>query len=330
MALDDEKRLEHLRTHAWSWFSFHADQRTKMFNFFVASSAFLVAGYATAASNKLWVVAVVVGVLGALNCLCFWKLDTRNAELVDYGKEQVREFEKIVFRNWPAASPAPSPTQQTDVIAAAAAAAVTAVGQPNDPAAVAQRVKAAVAAVAPPPPAAPPAPSILASLPPTGVSLADADRDADDEASARGIQPTGAPTGEPAVAKPPNPPFYWVKRTFLRFRRGKTGIVLPTIELLLGVVFAAGSVYAAVHLGDSAKPSTEQVLEQLKEVAAAANSANALHTKALEQQASNAATRDAELANAVRAVAAALSALKPPPTASQPPPRKRPPVTAAP
>jgi len=53
-----------LRFGTWSWFSFHADQRTKMFNYFVASSAFLVAGYASAASSHLWSVAVATGLLG--------------------------------------------------------------------------------------------------------------------------------------------------------------------------------------------------------------------------------------------------------------------------
>jgi hypothetical protein len=97
MALDETERVKQIREYAWSWFSYHAAQRTNMFNYFLAAAALLVAGFATAAANGSRGLAILIAVVGAAISFFFIRLDTRNEELVSFGKQALRAAERVLF-----------------------------------------------------------------------------------------------------------------------------------------------------------------------------------------------------------------------------------------
>jgi hypothetical protein len=103
-----DKNLEQIREYAWNWFSYHAGQRTNMFNYSLAAAAILAAGYG-AALDKSPLVAAVIGFVGALVSLFFVFLDRRNHQLVEYGENVLKAVEAMLFA---AAERADSPLKQ--------------------------------------------------------------------------------------------------------------------------------------------------------------------------------------------------------------------------
>lgn len=93
--MSDDKKLD-LREYAWNWFSYHAAQRTSMFNYYLAAAALLAAGFG-ATIDKLPVVAAAIGILGALVTLSFIKIDGRNDELVRRGESVLKALEQSAF-----------------------------------------------------------------------------------------------------------------------------------------------------------------------------------------------------------------------------------------
>ena len=98
MPLDEVERLKQIREHAWNWFSYHAAQRTNMFNYFLAAAALLVAGFAAAAANGSRGLAIIIAVVGAAISFFFMRLDVRNEELVSVGKKAVQAAERVLFQ----------------------------------------------------------------------------------------------------------------------------------------------------------------------------------------------------------------------------------------
>lgn len=86
-----------LRDHAWDYFALHADQRLRMFHFFIILETGLVAAMLLAvrvgsggeATNLFW----PIGVLMALLSFVFWKLDQRTKGLIKVAEEALRFFE---------------------------------------------------------------------------------------------------------------------------------------------------------------------------------------------------------------------------------------------
>jgi hypothetical protein len=89
--------LEHIRDYAWSWFSYHAEQRTSMFNYSLAAAALLAAGYG-AVFDKSIVVAAAIGFVGAVVMVCFVFLDFRNRRLVEHGETALMYVESALFK----------------------------------------------------------------------------------------------------------------------------------------------------------------------------------------------------------------------------------------
>ena len=91
---EDLEQLKLRLDYAWKWFSFHADQRIKMFNYML-----IVFG--------IFATAVVGAVTGGLPRLAFWLclvfsalafvfalLDRRNRDLLWFGEDVLRELER--------------------------------------------------------------------------------------------------------------------------------------------------------------------------------------------------------------------------------------------
>jgi len=93
MELDPETRRE-LRDYAWNYFAFHADQRLRTFNFFLALVTVIVGGLIAILSNSdrpilglpLAAALVVVAVI-------FWLLDERNHDLLTGSETALKSIE---------------------------------------------------------------------------------------------------------------------------------------------------------------------------------------------------------------------------------------------
>jgi hypothetical protein len=81
--------------YAWKWFSYHADQRVKMFNFMLVVFGIFATGVVSAVMPPGFV-ASLCG-LGALLGLIFPLLDRRNRDLVWLGEEVLTHLEKTVI-----------------------------------------------------------------------------------------------------------------------------------------------------------------------------------------------------------------------------------------
>src|SRR5690348_4185358 len=85
--------------YAWKWFSYHADQRVKMFNFMLIVLGIFASAIVSAVGNKelpIGFAAVLCFVAAAL-ALIFPLLDRRNRDLVWLGEELLTHLEKTVI-----------------------------------------------------------------------------------------------------------------------------------------------------------------------------------------------------------------------------------------
>jgi hypothetical protein len=84
--------------YAWKWFSYHADQRVKMFNFMLAIFGIFAAAVVGAVANHLpaGFTAILCGIAAALG-LIFPRLDRRNRDLVWLGEELLAHLERTVI-----------------------------------------------------------------------------------------------------------------------------------------------------------------------------------------------------------------------------------------
>ena len=81
--------------YAWKWFSFHADQRVKMFNYMLLVFGVFAAGIVNALDkhipNK---VTTILCFFAALLALIFARLDRRNRDLVWLGEDVLMHLER--------------------------------------------------------------------------------------------------------------------------------------------------------------------------------------------------------------------------------------------
>jgi len=78
--------------YAWQWFSFHARQRTNVFNFFIVVVGLILAAYARFVEAKP-ILAGCAAVLGFIVSLIFLGLDVRNRKLTHMGEAVLRRLE---------------------------------------------------------------------------------------------------------------------------------------------------------------------------------------------------------------------------------------------
>lgn len=98
---DPELELHKLQfDYAWKWFSYHADQRVKMFNFMLVALGIFAAAIVNAityhmAHRATAVLCFIAGILA----LVFGFLDMRNRDLVLLGEELLTALERdVIFR----------------------------------------------------------------------------------------------------------------------------------------------------------------------------------------------------------------------------------------
>jgi hypothetical protein len=78
--------------YAWRWFAFHADQRTKMFNYMLLVFGILAAAVANIL-DKVPAVALILCALAAIMAVIFALLDKRNRNLTWLGEDILYELE---------------------------------------------------------------------------------------------------------------------------------------------------------------------------------------------------------------------------------------------
>jgi hypothetical protein len=90
--------LECALAHSQSWFDLHANQRQNFLNFFLIAVAFLVNAYVGALAIHRYLLAIVIGLLGATISLAFAAMDLRNRDLTRAGEAAMREIEDRLAR----------------------------------------------------------------------------------------------------------------------------------------------------------------------------------------------------------------------------------------
>lgn len=73
----DEMRFEY----AWKWFNFHADQRTKMFNFMLVGMGIIANALVAAIDKSLIPMSLLISALGIWSAIGFVLIDRRNQQL---------------------------------------------------------------------------------------------------------------------------------------------------------------------------------------------------------------------------------------------------------
>jgi hypothetical protein len=90
----DEKKREELRDQARKYFALHADQRLKAFNFYLILCTVIAGGLLTLIKDARDPrIAIPVALLLPSLSLVFWKLDTRNRQLIAHSQEALMFFE---------------------------------------------------------------------------------------------------------------------------------------------------------------------------------------------------------------------------------------------
>lgn len=94
--MDDGRSLEMALNRASSWFQIHADQRLKLFNFYVVFFLGLLAGYATTFKDGAYYLAAVVSFLSLIITFAFKQLDCRSGQLVKHAECALKVIEERI------------------------------------------------------------------------------------------------------------------------------------------------------------------------------------------------------------------------------------------
>jgi len=93
VAMTPENRNQ-MREYAWKYFSHHADQRLKTFNFYLLLVTVVFGGLlAYLKDAKVPALAAPVGLLLSFVSLVFWKLDRRNRDLIVHSEAMLKQIE---------------------------------------------------------------------------------------------------------------------------------------------------------------------------------------------------------------------------------------------
>ena len=85
----DERR--EARTYAWGYFALHADQRMKLFNFFLILSGLILSAFPAVRGMAAGVkVVALLPLLLVLTAFIFWRLEERTRRLVKNGEDALR------------------------------------------------------------------------------------------------------------------------------------------------------------------------------------------------------------------------------------------------
>jgi len=96
MTPDERKEA---RTYAWGYFALHADQRMKLFNFFLILSGLILGGFPAVRGMAPGAKAVaLLPLLLVLTAFIFWRLEERTRQLVKNGEDALQ----FLDGQWPA------------------------------------------------------------------------------------------------------------------------------------------------------------------------------------------------------------------------------------
>lgn len=89
-----EKSPSDLREDAWKYFALHAEQRMKVFNFYVVLSTLVVGGLITVIKDGTnLLLGAPIGFLLAFLSFVFWKLDSRVKHLIKHAEAAMKKLE---------------------------------------------------------------------------------------------------------------------------------------------------------------------------------------------------------------------------------------------
>lgn len=89
--------LQKLRfDYAWKWFNFHAEQRTKMFNFMLLGMGIFATALVTAIDKKLALEAAMLSTAAVVVAIVFVLIDRRNKQLYSVAMDVLIDAEKTV------------------------------------------------------------------------------------------------------------------------------------------------------------------------------------------------------------------------------------------
>jgi hypothetical protein len=89
----DERLKSAQFDYAWKWFVFHADQRTKMFNFMLVAMGLFANAIVTSIDKDLRLVAAILCAVTGIVAIIFRQIDWRNEHLVNIGEDALKQLE---------------------------------------------------------------------------------------------------------------------------------------------------------------------------------------------------------------------------------------------
>ena len=84
---------ENLRNYIWNYFRLHAGQRLTTFNFYIVISTLFTSGYFVALKD-IPILSLLLSVILIALSFVFWKLDSRNKQLIKNAENGLKEIEK--------------------------------------------------------------------------------------------------------------------------------------------------------------------------------------------------------------------------------------------
>jgi len=89
---DDKNNHEYLRQYIWNYFQVHASQRLTTFNFYILISTVIATGFLIIIRDML-ILALILSIILIFLSFIFWKLDTRNKQLITNAEDGLKYLE---------------------------------------------------------------------------------------------------------------------------------------------------------------------------------------------------------------------------------------------
>ncbi len=92
----EEQQINNQRQYLWNYFQLHASQRLTTFKFYITISTIISTGYvATVGASVISILAILLGFILSLLSFIFWKLDSRNKQLIKNAEAALKCLESL-------------------------------------------------------------------------------------------------------------------------------------------------------------------------------------------------------------------------------------------
>jgi len=92
----DKQQVSDQRNYLWNYFQLHASQRLTTFKFYITISTIVFTGYVAILGVSFSpILAILFGLILSLLSFIFWKLDSRNKQLIKNVEEALRYLESL-------------------------------------------------------------------------------------------------------------------------------------------------------------------------------------------------------------------------------------------